>query len=638
MTGNRRAAAVAAVVVAIAVGAIAPAASPSSHAAEGATLRLASQTAWVGAGEPFILRLQVAGVPRPDRVELRVAVHNRVLTRSAFGRTLEGKSLGPTISSITARLDELPLDPGRAVLVILSPPGLTLRTGGVYPVEVTLRERETGSTIDRLVTYLLHVTAGTDVKELGVAWIVPLQATGDPPSPAPLGTIANDLASPTHRDIPLVLAPMPDSLDQIATRGGDSARAALRSVRLSAPGRQIVARPYAPIDPAALLAAGLSDEVAAQRDRGAEVLTSTLGTRPDPNTWVADEGLDHDSLDRLRDQQVDQFVVNREDLTPLALTFTLAQPFALEGRLTRRPDAVLADPGLRDHFINGGDQVLAAHQFLADLAVIWQETPTKERGVVALPSRRWVPTRTFLDAALDGLARSPLVLPISLDRLFASIDPATTRSGAPLVRRLVNRRAATLPGSTIRTLRRQIDAIGSTVPVGSEIYADFDHRLLAAEAAGLSSRDRTDALDTLRADIAKHIRRVVLPQPRTLTLTAREGEIPLTVDNATPSPMTVVVRLDSDKLEFPQRPARTVDLAPRRTTTIRFAVRARAAGNFPVAVRVVAPSGDLTLATTRFTVRSTAASWVGVALTAGAGAILVLWWGRYLWRSRRTRT
>jgi len=66
-------------------------------------------------------------------------------------------------------------------------------------------------------------------------------------------------------------------------------------------------------------------------------------------------------------------------------------------------------------------------------------------------------------------------------------------------------------------------------------------------------------------------------------------------------------------------------------------VRARTSGAFPLQVTLRAPQGNLVLASTRFTVRSTAASGVGVFLSVGAALFLLAWWGTHLHRGRRDR-
>jgi hypothetical protein len=300
-------------------------------------------------------------------------------------------------------------------------------------------------------------------------------------------------------------------------------------------------------------------------------------------------------------------------------------------------DAVVVDGGLRGHFANRGDQVLAAHQLLADLAVLYFDAPQRERAVVVAPPRTWQPSRPFLDAALQGMTSSPMLAGATVDDIFSDVEPATARRGAPLVRELVPpARAATLPADRIRRERARIEAVGSTLPVGSDGYDELDRALLTAMSADFGATGTDTHLDAVDDAIRRRFDAVVVPRSRTLTLTAREGEVPLTFQNRSDDTLTVLVRLDSDRLEFPDGTLRSVVLPP-ENTTLRVRVRARTSGAFPLRVSLVTPQGGVELAGSRFTVRSTAASGVGVVLSAGAGLFLLLWWARHLVRGRRAR-
>ena len=62
----------------------------------------------------------------------------------------------------------------------------------------------------------------------------------------------------------------------------------------------------------------------------------------------------------------------------------------------------------------------------------------------------------------------------------------------------------------------------------------------------------------------------------------------------------------------------------------------RSSGAFPLQIDVMTPDGQRRLATSRYTVRSTAVSGAGLVLSVGAGAFLVLWWARHWHRTRRS--
>jgi hypothetical protein len=65
-------------------------------------------------------------------------------------------------------------------------------------------------------------------------------------------------------------------------------------------------------------------------------------------------------------------------------------------------------------------------------------------------------------------------------------------------------------------------------------------------------------------------------------------------------------------------------------------VQTRASGLFKVDITLSSPAGGLTLSSGQVSVRSTATSVVGVILSLGAVAVLVVWWLRTS-RKRRAR-
>src|SRR5581483_10015532 len=127
------------------------------------------------------------------------------------------------------------------------------------------------------------------------------------------------------------------------------------------------------------------------------------------------------------------------------------------------------------------DPVLRAHQFLADLAVIYFDSPSKVRGAVAVPARAWAPDQAFLDAVLGGLAASPIIKTTTLDDLFTSVAPATA-GRSTLTRSLVPGPApAPLPFSSIRTTRHRLDAFGSMLDADNPIGSQLEEVFLASQ-------------------------------------------------------------------------------------------------------------------------------------------------------------
>jgi hypothetical protein len=635
---------------------------PATAQAPTGTVQLASQTPWVTPGSELDLRVNVATNAKPTDLELAVSIYRPTTSRSQFLLTLKDRLTGTPVSTTATTLSQLEPDAAGALLarIPIQDPAqpldrnrLRLRDEGVYPVRVELRQAGGGAVLDRFTTHLVYASApAAGASPLRFAWVAPM---GGPPAVQPDGTRKIDAAATTrlatlaqaldaHPTVPVVLNPSAETVESLAQSAKEGDRAVATVLARVAKGRPMVDGTYVPVSPSVFVGNGADAEFAAQLGRGRSVIESLLGSRPDAQTWVADDHLDETALDRLRAQQVDRVIVPESGLSPVAQPVTLAQPFELQTRSVRRPVALAADDQLAAHFLpnpvpgeaHADDPVLRAHQLLADLAVVYFDSPGKVRGAVAVPVRAWAPDQAFLEALLDGLASSPVIKTTTLDDLFATVPPATA-GRSTLTRSLVPGPPPTpLPFSSIRTTRHRLDAFGSMLDADNPIGNQLEEVLLASQAADLRGRSRTTYIRGVDQRIDQELARIVVPPSRTITLTARRGEIPVTVQHKSDYPVHLVVSLESDKLTFPDGSSRKLDLV-RRNTTDRFVVQARTSGAFPLRVTLWSPGRDLMVARARFTVRSTAASGVGIALSVGAGVILLGWWARHLVRGRRNK-
>jgi hypothetical protein len=298
-----------------------------------------------------------------------------------------------------------------------------------------------------------------------------------------------------------------------------------------------------------------------------------------------------------------------------------------------------ADSGLASHFTSGGDQVLAAHQLLADLAEIYFEQPgsSQPRAVVVEAPLDWPASSAFLNAALDGLAQSPIVQPLTLASLDASV-PAVGPSGAPAVRQLGTQSdVARLPVAALRSAQRRLGSFSPVVSNDPRLLGQMGDMLLVGQSSDLRPSEQARYMSGVQDQIGAQLGKLTLAQDRTITLTSRTGRIPITVISQAGYTVHAVLTVDSDKLSFPNGSAQALAL-DRRDNPEYFDVSARASGDFPLSVSLVSPNGDLVLLNSRFTVRSTATSAVAIALSVGAGAFLLGWWARSLIMRRRERS
>jgi hypothetical protein len=129
-----------------------------------------------------------------------------------------------------------------------------------------------------------------------------------------------------------------------------------------------------------------------------------------------------------------------------------------------------------------------------------------------------------------------------------------------------------------------------------------------------------------RTAVHREFAKVEAPLPSAVTLTSRNGVIPVTIHKQADYDMRVTLVLQSPRLEVIGGPGRVVTLT-RPEQLFTFQVQAQTTGRFPVEVFVETPNGAR-IAQSRIVVRSTAYNRVALIVTIGAALFLAAWWGR----------
>jgi hypothetical protein len=193
----------------------------------------------------------------------------------------------------------------------------------------------------------------------------------------------------------------------------------------------------------------------------------------------------------------------------------------------------------------------------------------------------------------------------------------------------------TYPDALART-QEQVAGYRSMLPPDPLVVDPLDPLQafeLVSGADALTGTERQAYLDAVTAQIDAQVAAIHIDQ-QAVTLTDREGVIPLSVRNDLDRPVTIRVVVESEKLELPEG-SELVEVVEPGVTTLEMPVEARASGAFPVDIRVTSPDGILTLSEGRVTVRSTAVSGLGVVLSVIAALFLLLWWARHFRSVRR---
>lgn len=629
---------------------LAAAAPEPPDATQLASVQLVSQTPTVPRRGTFEITVRTDGIPADASLEL--VLHGRVRSRSELAASMEGEALRTQVYRASTPLAALPVDAegGRRLSISLDPTvtgGIAVSASGAYPVEVRALTVD-GAEIATLVTHLLvEPDARDESPPLAVAVVAGIDA---PPATGSDGTTtrldldldgaAELLATlAAHDDVPATLAVRPETLDELAGSGRPEHVALLDALPAAASGRSVLALPYVDVSPDALAQAGLASELGEQLEHGRDLLADVLRVEPSGATWLATEDLSPVGLSALADAGFRHVVVGPDQVEPLragVLSLSLAQTFLIESDLDPPIDAVSLDEHVTERVGTSTTPGLELSRLLAELAVLWFEQPGIERGV-ALPIDPSVRAEV-LDGLLTALDGGEIFEAVTLDDLFAAASPLRQAGGGLVDRALNPGRTPAIDRTVARDLRAARALLGSFESLlgpDSPRAEPPAAQLLLATAAELDDDDQRAHLVAARASVDEVVGAVSAPNRDTITLTARDGTIPLTVRNDAGVPVHVIVRLRSAKLEFPSGSSIPVVLTD-PTTRLDIDVRARASGSFPLEVEVVSPDGAVLLATIDFSVQSTVVSGVGVFLSAGAAVFLLVWWARHWRRTRRS--
>ena len=642
----------------VAAGSPAPALSPAK-AKIGISLQ--AQPPWANAGDDAAFVLGLKG--DLSGLEARAVIHTYITTRGGFERAVTGKRLGSVVGTAAAPADALT---NSTLVVPLQNPGVprdTLRVrvpmprggrAGVFPIELEVRDPETGDVYASLVTFLTIVsplTGGPAVAErLSVGWIwpiasrAPIDPDGKPSSRlidsvAPGGRLENIASAlPNSEGISVTLQPEPATLEAWSEATKSSSQQTSFPRLREALGQQApIAGPYSAIDMPSLVANGAA-EIAIQAwsvgsettKRIAETSADTIGDEPTIFTGA----LDANSIALLQAKGLTRAVVRSAALSnPGEINLTPAQPFTLLAGTASLP-AIQTDDTLGAIFEAPGSPAIRAARLLAGLSVVALELPSQKRGVVIAGSKYWRPSTAALDSVSIGLRDNPLLKSVSIADLFSTI-PAERNGNRPLIHRLapVDTTRLPLPAASLVKTQQRITAFTSFAGSGEPATSALQHLLLAPNPTESRSANAAQ-LKASRQIMDNFIAKIGTPISRTLTLTSRKAEVPMSFQNDTGRPLTVRLLLESDRLTFPSGSNRIIELAP-NNTTLQLAVISRSPGTFPLTLTVESVDGGIVIERTRITVRSSVVSGIGVLLTAAAGVFLLLWWVTHWRRSRK---
>lgn len=621
-----------------------PASVPAQTEPPGAaSIELVERPPWVAPVDEVTFLLATSGDVSAAAVQVEVF---STLDSAAELEDSATEDVGVRLSrSAPVPVGELPpgRDGTRAVSLRVSPEPVDGETvqlvePGVHPVVISLLDAG-GAEIDQVRTPLVRLADDPDDQVapdlailLDVAAGPTLQPDGtravDPAQLRALSRVGDVLAA--HPDLDLSIAAVPDTVDALGTLS-DPAADELLGVLADRP---LLSVPYLPVPLAALIDRGVGGLVAPLVERGDAVLADRLRAAPDRSLWtdrsaVGSEGarlldeLGYDSvvvdaapdLDRDRDRDEDE-------PAPLAD----AGPRPLEG--ITGVQGLVVDPVLSAELATAaGDDVDAGHVALARLLLRPVEDPDGDDGATVLVRPGELdadPVLARLLALLDDPAAPVQVGGLDLvdDVVDGDAGPVDPPVGGPDLDDAARR---------VLAAAGQLDAFERLIGTASSRADDLRLQVATALATATPDDRRAAALGVVEEALGSAFGSIRLSGQTDLNLTSRRGSLPVTVENANPYPVDVVVRTRSDRLSFPDGERLPVTVGANDVLRIDVSVEALATGSVPVFVELWTPDDAIRLDTRRLNVRSTAISGVGLVLSLGALLVLVVWWVRN-WR------
>ena len=149
-------------------------------------------------------------------------------------------------------------------------------------------------------------------------------------------------------------------------------------------------------------------------------------------------------------------------------------------------------------------------------------------------------------------------------------NPPVTVAAVPARRRRTATRSPTWSAPTIRAPSAADRALATSV---SADWAEPGRPGTGAATSSTSIGTSVDGLPRARSEVQP---------PGTITITSSKAEIPISFQNTSDQTVTVHVKLESDRLLFPDGAERDVVLPAQRSTTVRVAVETRGSGTSPV--------------------------------------------------------
>lgn len=636
---------------------------PSSASAQGVgSLELVAQSSWVDDGGIFNAQVRVAGADPESSVTVRVLSPWSSREDLTSRNTRDASTLLEMDPILLADAQEtsnavlpLEIEVGRQTInqrppaegeEALLPLLVTEGIAAVYPLEVALQDAN-GDILDVFVTSIIYIPRTDRGSPLAVSVLLEpeLGATLDTDGQSTLTEADIDEiaiivdAISQHRTNRVSLSITGETLLSLSRSERERAQVVLDAIGEGVTGEQLLPQPIARLEEQAWIDAGFASDLEELYARGAEVTEELTGLRPNTAVALLDPSVSAAGLSQLRSFGIDGVVVQSDHLEPLDTSVfpePLTTRFLVPAPRIEPVPAVAIDAALEDHFLSTDPVTLAANRLLAELTFLSLHNRDVPSGVVLSAPRGWQPNAAFLNIILSGLERIPTLAGATPQEVLANTAFTPTNgldSLSPPLRRALTPQ---VEPNELRSFRAEFSQAQTAIDAWSTVIAsDTESVDQLQELLELSTSDDRSVAE--RSALIEQIYNIIdtqtdgsitTPAFETITLTGRNSEVPVLIDNNLGIDAQVILVLDSEKLDFPEGREVTTTLAP-GSNRIEVPIETRGSGDSPIRIQIFSPDRSVLLGSSEILVRAFAFSGVGVLIGVLAILVLLVWWLRH---------
>lgn len=596
-------------------------------------ISLVSLPSSIQLGSSATIEFKLTGVANPKNYEVYFALYPKVLTRTGLQqREHRPPRTYPTSISSATPLAGLATRSGHYRITVpvdvagqngVNPPNCGASCAGNYPLELRIAASSTGAVITKLFV-IEPILSGPSSRPLTTALLV--RYAPNTLSPQSFSQLAGFLQ--THNGASLTLTISGAILEQVY-RSNSPAMIAARSElsRWSTiPGHELIVSPFANAPLNCLPTNGALGSLQSQLLFGRKQAIDHNGLLASPSALDLAETSSPAVVRLASSLGFHTLVVPETLVSQLGLNLTLSSPVLLSHRSTT---LFGIDPLITNEILHATSESGAA-MLNADLAQIYFEAPytSTTRVIVGQINLTQNTELKALGTAIAELSSSPIVHLVTVGEAQTTSTPLqlspSRLSSAPSLK------CSTANEKLQQSARSKISGLSSIAPhssLANSLAMDY----LQSESQQDSPSLQSTLLKRIVESADQAFSHIGLVTGATVTLTAKNTSIPVTVTSNLHYPVHVLVRIDSLRLDYPSGPSEIVTIS-KSTSTISIPVTVKSPGSFPISIALQTPNGTV-ISRSTIGVRSTAFSLAGLILTFGALGVFLTWWGRSLFQT-----